>query len=69
MFPGLEFIAFWVADDHVVAGMNVNIWDVVDPIRELITSGRRSNPRAWRIRASRLRRSESGERRRAHARS
>ncbi len=39
--PGLEFIAFWVADQRVVAGMNVNIWDVVDPIRELIISGRR----------------------------
>ena len=31
-----EFIAFWVADGRVVAGMNVNIWDVNDAIRELI---------------------------------
>jgi 3-phenylpropionate/trans-cinnamate dioxygenase ferredoxin reductase subunit len=31
-----EFIAFWMAGEHVVAGMNVNVWDVVDPIRRLI---------------------------------
>jgi 3-phenylpropionate/trans-cinnamate dioxygenase ferredoxin reductase subunit len=31
-----EFIAFWLADGRVVAGMNVNVWDVADPIRELI---------------------------------
>jgi 3-phenylpropionate/trans-cinnamate dioxygenase ferredoxin reductase subunit len=31
-----EFIAFWLAGDRVLAGMNVNIWDVVDPIQRLI---------------------------------
>ena len=31
-----EFIAFWVSDGRVVAGMNVNTWDVNDAIRELI---------------------------------
>jgi 3-phenylpropionate/trans-cinnamate dioxygenase ferredoxin reductase subunit len=31
-----EFIAFWLAGDHVVAGMNVNVWDVTDPIQRLI---------------------------------
>ncbi len=31
-----EFIAFWIAEDRVVAGMNVGIWDVSDPIRRLI---------------------------------
>jgi 3-phenylpropionate/trans-cinnamate dioxygenase ferredoxin reductase subunit len=31
-----EFIAFWLAEDRVVAGMNVNVWDVTDPIRRLI---------------------------------
>jgi 3-phenylpropionate/trans-cinnamate dioxygenase ferredoxin reductase component len=31
-----EFIAFWLAGDRVVAGMNVNVWDVADPIRRLI---------------------------------
>jgi 3-phenylpropionate/trans-cinnamate dioxygenase ferredoxin reductase subunit len=31
-----EFIAFWLAGEHVVAGMNVNVWDVTDPIQRLI---------------------------------
>lgn len=31
-----EFIAFWLTGDRVVAGMNVNVWDVVDPIQRLI---------------------------------
>jgi 3-phenylpropionate/trans-cinnamate dioxygenase ferredoxin reductase component len=31
-----EFIAFWMVEDRVVAGMNVNVWDVVDPIQRLI---------------------------------
>jgi NADPH-dependent 2,4-dienoyl-CoA reductase/sulfur reductase-like enzyme len=35
----LEFIAFWLADRVVVAGMNVNIWDVNDEIQALIRSG------------------------------
>lgn len=32
-----EFIAFWLVGDRVVAGMNVNVWDVNDPIRRLIS--------------------------------
>ncbi|MFD7448825.1 NAD(P)/FAD-dependent oxidoreductase [Kitasatospora sp. NPDC059827] len=35
-----EFIAFWLSGGRVLAGMNVNVWDVVDPIRELIVSRR-----------------------------
>jgi 3-phenylpropionate/trans-cinnamate dioxygenase ferredoxin reductase subunit len=35
-----EFIAFWLAEGRVLAGMNVNAWDVTDPIRTLVTSGR-----------------------------
>jgi 3-phenylpropionate/trans-cinnamate dioxygenase ferredoxin reductase subunit len=35
-----EFIAFWLEDGRVVAGMNVNVWDVTDPIKELIGSRR-----------------------------
>jgi 3-phenylpropionate/trans-cinnamate dioxygenase ferredoxin reductase subunit len=31
-----EFIAFWLIDDRVVAGMNVNTWDVTDDIQRLI---------------------------------
>ncbi|NKX53811.1 NAD(P)/FAD-dependent oxidoreductase [Arthrobacter mobilis] len=36
----LEFIAFWLRDSKVVAGMNVNVWDVQDAIQDLIRSGR-----------------------------
>jgi 3-phenylpropionate/trans-cinnamate dioxygenase ferredoxin reductase subunit len=39
-----EFIAFWLAGNRVLAGMNVNIWDVTDPIRALVTSGRPVDP-------------------------
>ena len=35
-----EFVAFWLEDGRVVAGMNVNVWDVNDAIRELIRSRR-----------------------------
>jgi 3-phenylpropionate/trans-cinnamate dioxygenase ferredoxin reductase subunit len=31
-----EFIAFWMGADRVLAGMNVNVWDVTDPIKRLI---------------------------------
>ena len=34
-----EFIAFWLAGGRVLAGMNVNVWDVTDPIKALIRSG------------------------------
>ncbi|MFF4229871.1 NAD(P)/FAD-dependent oxidoreductase [Streptomyces sp. NPDC001820] len=34
-----EFIAFWLKDRRVLAGMNVNVWDVTDPIQQLIRSG------------------------------
>ena len=33
-----ELIAFWVADGRVAAGMNVNVWDVAEPIQALIRS-------------------------------
>jgi 3-phenylpropionate/trans-cinnamate dioxygenase ferredoxin reductase component len=35
---GRKFIAFWLSNDRVVAGMNVNVWDVVEPIKTLIRS-------------------------------
>ncbi|MFI7634157.1 NAD(P)/FAD-dependent oxidoreductase [Nonomuraea sp. NPDC049400] len=35
----LEFIAYWLRGGRVIAGMNVNTWDVVDEIQELIRSG------------------------------
>jgi 3-phenylpropionate/trans-cinnamate dioxygenase ferredoxin reductase component len=38
---GREFIAFWLdSDDRVLAGMNVNVWDVVDDIKALIRSAK-----------------------------
>jgi len=40
----LEFIAFWLADRVVVAGMNVNVWDVNDDIQALIRSGETVDP-------------------------
>ena len=33
-----EFIAFWLKDGRVLAGMNVNVWDVTDDIQALIRS-------------------------------
>jgi len=36
----LEFIAFWLSGGKVVAGMNVNVWDVNDDIQSLIRSAR-----------------------------
>ena len=33
-----EFIAFWVKQGRVLAGMNVNVWDVTEPIQGLIRS-------------------------------
>jgi 3-phenylpropionate/trans-cinnamate dioxygenase ferredoxin reductase subunit len=35
-----EFIAFWLRDGRVAAGMNVNIWDVNDHVQALIRSRR-----------------------------
>ncbi|HVQ89403.1 MAG TPA: FAD-dependent oxidoreductase [Mycobacteriales bacterium] len=42
--PGREFIAFWLRDGRVVAGMNVNIWDVSDDIQDLIRAGGAVDP-------------------------
>ncbi len=35
---GREFLAFWLSEGRVLAGMNVNVWDVVDDVRSLIGS-------------------------------
>ena len=38
--PGAgEFVAFWVKDGRVLAGMNANIWDVQDDIQKLVRAG------------------------------
>ena len=42
--PGREFVAFWLADGRVVAGMNVNVWDVTDDIQRLVRSGSPVDP-------------------------
>jgi NADPH-dependent 2,4-dienoyl-CoA reductase/sulfur reductase-like enzyme len=40
----LEFIAFWLQERRLVAGMNVNVWDVSDDIQGLIRSARPLDP-------------------------
>ena len=40
----LEFIAFWLNEGRLIAGMNVNIWDVTGDIESLIRSGRVLDP-------------------------
>ena len=39
-----EFIAFWLKAGAIVAGMNVNVWDVNDDIQSLIRSRRQIDP-------------------------
>jgi GTP cyclohydrolase IA len=41
---GREFIAFWLAGGRILAGMNVNIWDVNDAIQDLVSGGRQVDP-------------------------
>jgi 3-phenylpropionate/trans-cinnamate dioxygenase ferredoxin reductase component len=41
---GGEFIAFWMRDGRVLAGMNVNTWGVTDAIEALVRSGARVDP-------------------------
>jgi NADPH-dependent 2,4-dienoyl-CoA reductase/sulfur reductase-like enzyme len=36
---GREFLAFWVRGGRVIAGMNVNVWDVQEPIQALVRAG------------------------------
>jgi 3-phenylpropionate/trans-cinnamate dioxygenase ferredoxin reductase subunit len=40
----LEFIAFWLSGGVVIAGMNVNVWDVNDDIQTLIRAARPVDP-------------------------
>lgn len=41
------FIAFWVRDGHVRAGMNVNVWDVTERIEALIKAGGGVDDEEW----------------------
>ncbi|MDG4827549.1 FAD-dependent oxidoreductase [Asanoa sp. WMMD1127] len=34
-----EFTVFWTRQGHVLAGMNVNVWDVQDDIQKLVRAG------------------------------
>ena len=36
---GREFVAFWLRQGRVLAGMNVNVWDVNDSVQEIIRRG------------------------------
>ena len=40
-----EFVAFWLDEDnHVLAAMNVNVWDVVDQLKPIIAERRVVDP-------------------------
>jgi 3-phenylpropionate/trans-cinnamate dioxygenase ferredoxin reductase subunit len=41
---GYEFIACWLNQGRLVAGMNVNVWDVTGDIQSLIRSARQLDP-------------------------
>lgn len=41
-----EFIAFWLKDGRVLAGMNVNVWDVTESIQKLVKAARPVDPDA-----------------------
>jgi 3-phenylpropionate/trans-cinnamate dioxygenase ferredoxin reductase component len=41
-----EFIAFWLQEGRVLAGMNVNVWDVNEQVQALIRSRRQVDPSA-----------------------
>lgn len=39
-----KFIAFWMKDSTVIAAMNANVWDAVEPLQALIRTQRPVNP-------------------------
>jgi 3-phenylpropionate/trans-cinnamate dioxygenase ferredoxin reductase subunit len=41
---GREFLAFWLKDGRVLAGLNANIWDQGDEIKALIRGGDTVDP-------------------------
>jgi 3-phenylpropionate/trans-cinnamate dioxygenase ferredoxin reductase subunit len=43
-----EFIAFWLRDGRVVAGMNVNVWDVNEDLQALVREGATVDPQRLR---------------------
>jgi 3-phenylpropionate/trans-cinnamate dioxygenase ferredoxin reductase subunit len=45
-----EFVAFWLREGRVLAGMNVNVWDVNEHVQALIRAGEPVDPDALRDR-------------------
>ncbi|GGU85659.1 ferredoxin [Streptomyces litmocidini] len=41
-----EFIAFWLKEGRVLAGMNVNVWDVTGPVQDLVRARTAVDPDA-----------------------
>src|SRR5829696_452205 len=41
---GREFVAFWTSGGRVLAAMTVNVWDLMDPLQQLIRSRRAVDP-------------------------
>ena len=37
--PGRVFTAFWLREGRVLAGMHVNDWDAIDPVRAIVARG------------------------------
>ena len=37
--PGRVFTAFWLREGRVLAGMHVNDWDAIDPVRTIVAGG------------------------------
>jgi len=41
---GREFVAFWLSGGRVLAGMNVNVWDVNEAVQDLVRGGQAVDP-------------------------
>ncbi|HET7327552.1 MAG TPA: FAD-dependent oxidoreductase, partial [Nocardioidaceae bacterium] len=39
-----EFMAFWLTDGFVVAGMHMNVWDTIDAVQDLIRGSAQADP-------------------------
>jgi 3-phenylpropionate/trans-cinnamate dioxygenase ferredoxin reductase component len=39
-----EFMAFWLDDDRLLAGMHMNVWDTIDDVQALVRGGERLDP-------------------------
>ena len=47
-----EFLAFWLADNRVVAAMNANVWDQGKELQRLVESEERVDLSPWPTRRS-----------------